>query len=483
VFIHAYLPWWLFWPFVAYFFVVMVTLTMENRETGDTLAWGFALLAFPFVGLVFYFLFGRDWAAITAKQPWVAELRRTEEAALQPFFERNAAAPQRVETRFAGTYVDRLRRAIRRESGFRVVTADSAEIFSTGGHKFDRLKTDLAAAKRFIHIQYFIWEDDELTDALVEILRERQSAGVQVRFLYDYVGSIAWSKKRLNALVPLGAQVAGDVTDLPKLNYRDHRKIVVIDGEIGYTGGFNVGQEYIDGGKRFERWRDTHLRLTGQIVGELEALFARRWYEKRKENLLTPEYLPAPSNDGGETGVLCQVVAQMVEDPWQSSRRAHMIAIGNAERRVWIQSPYFVPEVGVYDTLVNAALSGVDVRFMMTGVPDKKVPYWAAWTYFGPLLEAGARIFLYKAGFLHAKTIAVDSQLCAIGTMNMDIRSLRLHKELMVWLFDEKLTQEQERLFEEDMANSHEVTWEELKSLTFGERLRNSFMRLFSYFI
>ncbi len=481
--LHAYLPWWLFWPFVAYFFLVMMTLMMENRETGDTLAWGFALLAFPFVGLIFYFLFGRDWAAITAKQAWVAEHGRAEQKALTPFFERNESAALRVQERFAGTYVDRLRLAIRRETGFRVVTADSAEIFPTGKHKFDRLKADLAAAKRFIHIQYFIWENDELTDALIDILRERLKAGVKVRFLYDYVGSIAWSKRKLNALVPLGAEVAGDVTDLPKLNYRDHRKIVVIDAEIGYTGGFNVGQEYVDGGKRYSCWRDTHLRLTGQVVGELEALFARRWYEKRKVDLLTPEYLPVPSADGGKSGVLCQVVAQTVEDPWQSSRRAHMIAIGNAERRAWLQSPYFVPEVGLYDTMLNAALSGVDVRFMMTGVPDKKVPYWTAWTYFEPLLEAGARIFLYQAGFLHAKTLAVDSHICAIGTMNMDIRSLRLHKELMVWLFDEGLTRQQERLFEEDMASCREVTLEDLKGLSFFVRFRNSFMRLFSYFI
>jgi cardiolipin synthase A/B len=480
---HMHIVWWLFWPFVAYFIAVMVTLVMENREPGDTLAWGFALLAFPFVGVIFYLLFGRDWATITAKRPWIAAALQAEKDALTPLFERNASAVRRFDQRYGGTYVDRLRKAIRRESGYRLLTADSAEIFPTGGEKFGRLKADLAKAKRFIHIQYFIWEDDELTDALIEILRERLTAGVKVRFLYDYVGSIAWSKKKLDALVPLGAQVGGDMTDLAKLNYRDHRKIAVIDAEIGYTGGFNVGQEYIDGGKRYDRWRDTHLRLTGQIVGELEALFARRWYEKTRENVLTPEYLPAPSSDGEESGVLCQVVAQNVEEPWQSSRRAHMIAIGNAERRVWIQSPYFVPEVGLYDTLMNAALSGVDVRFMMTGVPDKKMPYWAAWTYFAPLLTAGARIYLYKAGFLHAKTIAVDSKICAIGTMNMDTRSLRLHKELMVWLYDEELTHEQERLFEEDMVNCREVTLAELQSLTFAERFRNSFMRLFSYFI
>ena len=138
-----------------------------------------------------------------------------------------------------------------REDGLAVVTADSAEIFPTGEEKFGRLKADLAAAQRFIHIQYFIWEDDELTDALTEILKERVQAGVEVRFLYDYLGSKHWDKKKLEALVPLGAKVSKDVVSISHLNYRDHRKIVVIDGEIGYTGGYNVGQEYVDGGERF----------------------------------------------------------------------------------------------------------------------------------------------------------------------------------------------------------------------------------------
>ena len=289
------------------------------------------------------------------------------------------------------------------------MTAASAEIFPTGEEKFGRLKADLAAATRFIHVQYFIWEDDELTDALTAILKERAQAGVQVRVLYDYLGSKHWDKSKLEALVPLGAKVARDVISLSHLNYRDHRKIVVIDGEIGYTGGYNVGQEYVDGGKRFARWRDTHVRVTGQVVGELQALFATRWFDQTKEDVLTEEYLPAPPVGDGADGVLCQVVAQAVEDPWNSSRRAHMLAVGNAGRRVWIQSPYFVPEVGLYDTMINAALSGVDVRFMMTGVPDKKVPFWAAWTYFRRLLKAGVHVYLYEAGFLHAKTIVIDS--------------------------------------------------------------------------
>ena len=195
------------------------------------------------------------------------------------------------------------------------------------------------------------------------------------------------------------------MTSLSQLNYRDHRKIVVIDGEIGYTGGYNVGQEYVDGGKRFARWRDTHLRVTGQVVGELEALFAPRWFDQTKEDVCTDEYLPAPPRRRREPASSAR--SSRSPSRTRGSRRGAPTCWPSAtpSAAVWIQSPYFVPEVGLYDTMINAALTGVDVRFMMTGVPDKKVPYWAAWTYFRPLLKAGVQIYLYEAGFLHSKTI------------------------------------------------------------------------------
>jgi cardiolipin synthase len=479
----GFLPWWIWVPYLILWLYVMATLIMEDREPADTLAWAFALLLVPVLGMVFYFIAGRDWATITENKKWMQDYLAQVQAVLKSFFARNAAADRRLRKRFGGTYVERLSDIMTREDGLGVVTADRAEIFPTGQEKFSRLKADLAAAQRFIHVQYFIWENDELTDALTEILKERVQAGVQVRFLYDYLGSRNWDKTKLEALVPLGGKVAKDVVSLSRMNYRDHRKIVVIDGDIGYTGGYNVGQEYVDGGERFAIWRDTHVRVTGQVVGELEALFAARWFDQTKEDVLTDEYLPAPSSDGGESGILCQVVAQSVEDQWNSSRRAHMVAVGNAAKRVWIQSPYFIPEVGLYDTMINAALSGVDVRFMMTGVPDKKVPYWAAWTYFRRMIKAGVKIYLYEAGFLHAKTLTADGQITAIGTMNMDIRSLRLHKELMLWMYDEGLARRQEELFEEDITNSLEVALIDLDALSRTARFRNSFMRLLSYFI
>ena len=399
---------------------------------------------------------------------------------MRPVYERNAPAQERFRAAYAGTIAADISATIRKENGSYPLPADSVEIFATGAEKFACLERDLAAATSFIHMEYFIWEQDELTQRITRILLERLAAGVEVRLLYDYIGSFSFKKDELRKLAAAGAQVSADVKYLFKLNYRNHRKIVVIDGVIGYTGGMNLGQEYIDGGKRFPSWRDTHLRLTGQAVAELEKLFALRWFEDEHDDLLEDRHLP-PTIDAPLDGqVLTQLVAHTIEDPWEAGRRAHMIAISQAQRTLNLQSPYFVPDEGIYDAMINAALSGVDVRLMMTGLIDKKLPFWAAQTYYEPLLRAGAHVYLYEAGFFHAKTIAVDSRICAVGTMNLDIRSLRLHKELMVWMFDERLTRQLEDIFERDLLHCREMTLADVQAVGRWHRFRNSFARLFS---
>jgi cardiolipin synthase len=255
---------------------------------------------------------------------------------------------------------------------------------------------------------------------------------------------------------------------------------VVIDGVIGYTGGMNMGQKYIDGGVRFPTWRDTHLRVTGQAVAELQKLFAMRWFEVEHADLMQDQYLPPAESPSLDGHVLTQVVAHTIEDPWEASRRSHMIAISQAEKTLRIQSPYFVPDEGTYDALINAALSGVDLKFMMTGWVDKKLPFWAAQTYYEPLLRAGGRIYQYKGGFFHAKTIAVDSTVCAVGTMNMDIRSLLLHKELMMWIYDAGITAQLEGIFDHDLEQCEEITLESLQKVGRVANFRNSVARLFS---
>lgn len=471
------LPWWIGVPLVVYWIVVAVMLIMDDREPSRTLTWLFVLLLLPILGLVLFLFFGRDWKIITARRSSTENIMSMVAEKMRPVYERNQAAAARFEDQFRDTAAIDIATTIAELNGAQVLPASTLEIFATGGEKFARLKQDLAAAQRFIHLEYFIWEKDELTAEITRILLDRLEAGVKVDIMYDYVGCITFKKDELKQLAAAGALVSADVTSAMKMNYRNHRKIAVIDGEIGYTGGINMGQEYIDGGERFATWRDTHMRYTGQAVAELQKLFAIRWLEDEHEDLLGEEYLPAPDGDGG---VLTQTVAHTIEDPWEASRRAHMIAISSARRTLRIQSPYFVPDEPMFETIMNAALRGVDVKIMMTGQVDKRLPFWAAHTYFEPLLEAGARIYQYQAGFFHAKTIAVDSLFGAIGTMNMDVRSLRLHKELMVWIYDVPKALEMEATFDADLQGCREVTLSDVRALPALVRFRNSFARLFS---
>ena len=475
------LPWWLGLPLIVYWVVVVVLLIMDDREPSRTLTWLFVLLFLPVLGLVIFLFFGRDWKVITARRPWAARLLAAVRERMGPVYARNADAGDRFAEQYRDSPALGVARAIARESGVRILPATTLEIFATGAEKFERLLDDLSHAQRFIHLEYFIWEMDELTARLTDILLDRLQAGVEVRLMYDFVGSLTFSKRELRRLKAAGAGVSADVTSAMKLNYRNHRKIAVIDGEIGYTGGMNMGQEYIDGGKRFATWRDTHMRYTGQAVAELEKLFAIRWYEDEREDILSDEYLPRPGAGGdAEEGVLTQTVANTIEDPWEAARRAHLVAISTAERTLRIQSPYFVPDQAMLESIVNAALRGVDVQFMMTGVVDKPLPFRAAHTYYPPLLHAGVRVFQYEAGFFHAKTIAVDSEFGAIGTMNMDVRSLRLHKELMVWIYDAAKARELEAIFDRDVEDCREVTLAEVAATPRLRRFRNSFARLFS---
>jgi cardiolipin synthase len=299
-----------------------------------------------------------------------------------------------------------------------------------------------------------------------------------VRILNDLVGCMTYSKVELDELRKAGAQVGSDIAQLARVNYRNHRKITVIDAEIGHSGGFNIGQEYIDGGKRFPAWRDTGIRITGPGVADLEKLFDMRWYEVFGEDLFLPGYYPDASLPPGETMV--QTIHQGFDEPWNSATRAHQLAISGARSRVQLQSPYLVPDQTTLDVLINAAAGGVQVDFMTTGTPDKNVPWWAAESYFERLLLAGVRIWLWEKGFFHAKTLTVDGEICSIGTLNLDMRSLRINKELMIWVYDEKAARISERLFQDDLRDCRQLTLEKVRAWSRARRFRNSSARLLS---
>ena len=354
----------------------------------------------------------------------------------------------------------------------------TCDFHGNGEEYFDVLLADLAGAQRFIHMSYFIWKQDALTARITEVLLDRLAAGVEVRILNDFLGCLRHPKDEMKRLAEAGAIVKADVTGLARLNYRNHRKITVVDAEIGHTGGFNVAQEYIDGGKRFPGWRDTGMRITGPGVADLEKLFDIRWLEAHGEDLFDARYYPDPSLPSGD--IMVHTVHHGYDDPWHTLTRSYQLAISGARDRVLLQSPYFVPDQSTLDALVNAAAGGVRVDLMTTSWIDKKIPWWAAESFFEPFLAAGGRIWQWEKGFFHAKSLTIDGTACAVGTLNLDIRSLRINKELMVWVYDPEVAARHEQLFLDDLRDCRELTLDEVRSWGRGRRLRNSASRLFS---
>jgi cardiolipin synthase A/B len=465
---------------VVYVIVVVVILVYEDRDPSTTLAWLLILLFLPVVGIPLYFFVGRVW-------PWKRHRARVDAAnaveahrVLPAIYAAHQFWANERRARYDKTDVAKIITMIERQNDGHPMPADTVEIFTSGAEKFDRLIADMEAATDHIHLQYFIWERDELTARVAEVLRRKVAEGVAVRVMYDFAGSFNYRKDELKSLERAGVQVEVDLTKLNELNYRNHLKIAVVDGRIGYTGGMNMGQEYIDGGSRFDVWRDTHMRASGPFVAELQRLFAARWLANRKESLWTERYFPVQPIADPSSAIMLQLVHSSVGDQWEAVKQTFLHAVASADCSVRIQSPYFVPDQSFYDALLTAGLAGIDVRFMMTGVPDKKIPFWAARTYFPKVVASGVRIYQYTAGFFHAKSLAIDSTFCAIGTANIDVRSFSLHDELAVFIYDEEITRQVELHFEADMAYCREITAEELEEEGPLTRFRNSVMRLAS---
>ncbi len=466
-----------------YYIGSYIILILDEREPAEQFAWLFMVWAFPILGLLLYFIFGRDWRKKGTSR---MELYRS---VVMPVMKPIYDLYEPVVGRFRSAHADKPQikvvNTIEKLNYASPLPVRDIKLFSNGEGFFNALCEDMAKAEKFIHHQYFIWERDELTRKMADIMLDRLKHGVEVRIVYDWMGTLPFKKDEMKELKAAGATIFEDMKHLDSVNYRNHRKITVIDAEIGYNGGFNIGQEYIDGGKGYPSWRDSGLRYTGPGVAELEKWFAARWYfHARDEDVLAPKYMPAPDpslNEGDPT--IIQVIAQAAEDPYGSAALTHMVAMSAARKRLWIQSPYFVPDDPMLDAMVGAALSGADVQFMMTGWPDHQTAWRAARTYYPKLLDAGARVFLYDAGFFHAKTMSVDSTYCAVGTMNMDRRSFDLQKEMMTWVHNGDIARQLEAQFDLDREKCSEITRETVDAYTTGERLVNSTYRLLSHIL
>jgi cardiolipin synthase len=358
------------------------------------------------------------------------------------------------------------------------------EILQDASQKYPRLLADIEAAQNSIHLLYYIWEEDEFTESLKRLLVRKAKAGVQVRVLVDAHGA-GVSRRYMRELGENGVQMYiyynyWSLYKLHTISYRNHRKIAVIDGNIGYTGGLNISQEHLTGGRFFSSWRDTHLRVEGEAVRALQSIFATSWYNTTAERPDAGAYYPPMTDFVGEH-LPIQITASGPDSQWAAIRQLYFLMITSAERHIYIQSPFFIPDDSILEALKAAALGGIDVRLMCAPRGSVyAVPYRAANTYFAELAAAGVRIYLYQKGYFHPKTVNVDSVVCSVGTANMDIRSFSINYEVNAVIYHRKTAEQLACDFQRDMANCVEFSLVEYNRRNAFARFYDSLARLTS---
>ncbi|MEA2059767.1 MAG: cardiolipin synthase [Thermodesulfobacteriota bacterium] len=465
-----------------YIFVMIIYLLLDNRETATTLSWLLIFFFLPFVGLVLYFLLGRGMRPRVKKKLLPQDLENRLHYCNEKLIARQEQEIENLHAEYDSPENRKLIRLLTHNSDSVLTRHNHVQVFFNGEDKFGTLIQDLTAAENYIHMEYFIWQDDSFTEKVVDILQQKVRQGVAVRVLYDVVGNYL-SKRYLNRLRKSGIRIYPyynfkSLFKIHTLNYRNHRKIIIIDGSTGYIGGMNMGEEYIDGGSRFSTWRDTHIRIQGESVAVLQGVFSVSWSNTTKEILDMKEMVPQTISASSVTRL--QVTTSGPDSQWDSIRQLYFLLISSAEKFIFIHTPYFIPDASIVMALKTAALSGIDVRIMLTGVVDKRIPYWAAQTYLKDLLEAGVSFYYYTKGFMHAKTIVVDARICSVGSANLDIRSLELNYEINALIYDKDISHKLEHIFYRDMKSARPFTLADYNKIHRLKQLRNSLTRLFA---
>lgn len=467
--------------YVLNFIISFTILFLERKEPSKTLAWIMILFLLPGAGILFYLLFSQN----IARQK-IFHLSRFEEANISTALFEQMSDIRNGTFSFSSPEAKKWQDMIRLNQiyGDSYYTQDNRiTILTDGRHKFTSLLADIEKATTSIHVMYYILKPDSVGRSLLDALTKKAAQGVEVRILIDAMGGRMLRPSHFSRLVEAGGKFAFFFPPKLKyinlkLNYRNHRKLVIIDGQVGYMGGFNVANEYVGKNKRFGNWRDTHLRITGGCIQDMDARFILDWRFASKENLVISHAFYPPSPEEGNTGV--QIVSCGPDSPQTEVKLGYLKMIASAKKNIYIQTPYFVPDDSILEALKMAALSGVDVRLMIPCKPDHIFVYWATYSYVGILLNAGAKIYIYDNGFLHAKTITVDGEVTSVGSANFDIRSFYLNFETNAFIFDRAEAYKMEAIFEMDMAHSHQLTRQAYRNRSLMIKFKESIARLLS---
>ncbi len=454
---------------IATFYAILT----EDTNPTKTMAWLLVLLAVPAVGLILYYAFGYN-----------PRKRRRSSVNYTNFKSEIFAKMPEIIKENTHTHKDKIpdeylpiANLLEKSNDSNIFYGSDIEVITKGERKFEALIIDLNKARHHIHIEYFYFHKDEIGYRIREILMEKARQGVIVRFIYENIANIDVNPSFYYDMEDAGVKVlAFSKASLPwirrKLNNRDHRKIVVIDGKTGYTGGMNIGEDYAF------KWRDTHLRITGKGVYGLQYNFLHMWYESHGGIPDELEHYFPPSENYSDN--LMQVVPEAPNSRYPYLLYASVNIVSNAKRYIYIQTPYYVPPDSLMQALKAAALSGIDVRVMLPSKADLFFMDPAIHSYYEESLSAGIRIYQYKAAFLHAKTLVVDDYLSVIGSTNMDLRSLEINFEINTYIYDEKIGKHNYDIFMKDLESCEEIILEEWLKRPWWKKMVQSVMRLFS---
>jgi cardiolipin synthase len=446
---------WLLAAAVAvYVAACFVFITLENRSPRSTFSWFFLFLLAPGAGLGIYVLFGRSWRAFPRESDTLLHLVSGEQRrALEEFAVRQEGDLEalRAQVRPAAR---KLLTQLWTGSRAPLTLANRLEVLQDARAFYPRLMEDIDAARHSVHLCFYEWASDPYTDTVKARLLERVRDGVQVRILYDPMGSLSMLSRRYVREMNAGGAVMRPYSPLARIqtiSYRNHRKIAVIDGRAAYIGGLNMTEKHLTGPQGFTGWRDTQARVEGEAARLLQGSFATQWFATTGEDLIEPEYFPPL---GGGLGRLpIQVVTSGPDREWHVMRQLYFTLVTSAERSVYIQSPFFILDESLAEALRSAAFSGVDVRVMIAPRgAEGQLAYRAGRTYANEMSHAGVRVFEYQGAYFHPKTVCIDSSICVVGSVNLDIRSFSINYESALVVYDERVTRDLEAVFEADQA-------------------------------
>ena len=480
----------------------IVIIFFQRRDPKVVWTWLLALNFLPVFGIVFYLLFGQD-------------LKKSRMFRVKEISDRlNLPIKSQEEIFLADDMPEELMDPMSRDykslilynletSGSVLTVNNKVKVYTDGQEKFEALRNELRQARRFIHIQYYIIKNDELFDSIVPILLEKVKEGVEVRILCDGMGGRFMPGKRWEQMKEAGIKIGVFFPPFLgwlnlRVNYRNHRKIVVIDGCTGFVGGFNVGREYISKDPKFGYWRDTHLEIMGEAAISLQIRFALDWNYATGENLFKEvryfgddsQYVTRclngrmspiwPDPERVNELVAMQIITSGPDTREPHIRNNYLELFHKAKHNIYIQTPYFIPDDAIFSALKIAALSGVDVRLMIPCKPDHPFVYWATCSYAGELLDYGVRCYIYENGFLHSKGVMADGLVSCYGTANMDIRSFELNFEVNATIYDSEVTGRLEQAFLDDLPHCREMTREGYAGRSLWMRIKEQCSRLLS---